>query len=214
MGEEEKTVSESYNNKFGQHLKEELISYGTGRYNSRKLQRLSERTISQCFASLDYPFRNILFQRYQNKKTLREIGEELDISPQGVRYHETKALNIILQSALRKHTMVQTLHSPTPKDAPLIVTPCTDRRLIKNVLPELNPRIIKCLNAGGYRTMKQLCCATPNNLSNVYGIGRISLKEIQQAAIAYHAENEHFFRHEPIPVKGVREIPFLKLTSR
>ena len=78
---------------------------------------------------------------------------------------------------------------------PLIDDPCYDRRRIKNVPTELSPRVIRQLEAGGYRTMKQLCRATTNDLKKIYGIGPVALRKIQQAVQDYHRDNPQLFSH-------------------
>ena len=191
-------MSEYTNDDFWLRLADKLISYGTGRYNVKKIKRLSTRAIKAHFYGLDPFLRRVLIQRYHKKKTLAEIGRELNMTPQGVRSHELKAYDTILKSALRIPHPLPLQRKLSKNKTPLIDEPCCDRRRIRNVLTELSPRIIGQLETGGYGTMKQLCRATPNNLKNIYGIGDVALRKIRQAVNSYHEHNSQFFRREKV----------------
>lgn len=118
------------------------------------------------------------------------------MTPQGVRSHELKAYDIILKSALRTRCVAFMDYKSDKKGMFLIDDPCCDRRRVKNVLAEqLSPGIIRQLEAGGYRTMKQLCSATTNDLKKIYGIGPVALRKIQQAVQDYHRDNPRLFSH-------------------
>lgn len=201
---------------FWLRLADKLMAYGTGLYNLKRIKRLSTKAIKAHFYGLDPLLRRVLIQRYHKKKTLAAIGRELNMTPQGVRSHELKAYDTILKSALRTPRTLPvhcvSFKNETPstnttdgdksvlRKMPLIDDPCCDRRRIRNVLTELSPRIISQLETGGYRTMKQLCRATPNNLKNIYGIGNVALRNIQQAVNLYHEHNAQFFRREKVIV--------------
>lgn len=209
-------MSEFMDDDFWLRLADKLMAYGTGLYNLKRIKRLSAKAIKAHFYGLDPLLRRVLIQRYHKKKTLAAIGRELNMTPQGVRSHELKAYDTILKSALRTPRTLPvhcvSFKNETPstnttdgdksvlRKMPLIDDPCCDRRRIRNVLTELSPRIISQLETGGYRTMKQLCRATPNNLKNIYGIGNVALRNIQQAVNLYHEHNAQFFRREKVIV--------------
>ena len=94
-------MSEYMDDDFWLRLVDKLISYGAGRYNVRKIKRLSMRAIKAYFYALSPFLREILILRYHKRKTLAAIGRELNMTPQGVRSHELKAYDTILKSALR-----------------------------------------------------------------------------------------------------------------
>lgn len=153
-------MSEYMDDDFWLRLVDKLISYGAGRYNVRKIKRLSMRAIKAYFYALSPFLREILILRYHKRKTLAAIGRELNMTPQGVRSHELKAYDTILKSALRTRCVAFMDYKSDKKGMFLIDDPCCDRRRVKNVLAEqLSPGIIRQLEAGGYRTMKQLCRA-------------------------------------------------------
>lgn len=202
-------MSEYTNDDFWLRLADKLISYGTGRYNIKRIKRLSTRAIKASFYALDSSLRRILIQRYHEKKTLAAIGSELNMTPQGVRAYEQKAYDVILKFALHTRRGGFRNNKTCTKAMPLISKPCCDRRLVKNVLTELSPRIIRRLEIGGYRKMKQLCCAEPSDLKKIYGIGDVTLRKIQQAVESYHAQNPHFFIkketvYSSLPIKSIR----------
>ena len=196
-------MSEFMGDDFWLRLADKLVSYGTGRYNIRKIKRLSTRAIKAHFYALDPLLRRVLIERYHKKKTLAAIGRELNMTPQGVHHHEIKALDNILISALRIPRTLplrcKSLEDKTAEDktdenkTQLIDEPCRDRRRIRNALTELSPRIISRLEEGGYNTIKQLCWATPNDLKNIYGIGNVVFQKIRQAVEAYRRNNSRFF---------------------
>jgi len=181
---------------FWLRLADKLIAYGTGLYNIKRIKRLSTKTIKAGFYGLNSALRRILVHRYYHKETLQEIGNKLNMTPQGVRSRELKAYDIILKSALRTRCVAFMDYKSDKKGMFLIDDPCCDRRRVKNVLAEqLSPGIIRQLEAGGYRTMKQLCRATTNDLKKIYGIGPVALRKIQQAVQDYHRDNPRLFSH-------------------
>ena len=181
---------------FWLRLVDKLMPYGTGLYNLKRIKRLSTKAIKAHFYGLDPLLRRVLIQRYHKMKTLGAIGLELNMTPQGVRSHELKAYDIILKSALRTRCVAFTDYKSDKKGMLLIDDSCCDRRRVKNVLTEqLSPRVIRQLEAGGYRTMKQLCRATTNDLKKIYGIGPVALRKIQQAVQDYHRDNPQLFSH-------------------
>ena len=202
-------MSEFTDDDFWLRLADKLMAYGTGLYNLKRIKRLSTKAIKAHFYGLDPLLRRVLIQRYQKKKTLGAIGLELNMTPQGVRSHELKAYDTILKSALRTPSTLPvhcvSFKNETPSTnttdgdksvlhkMPLIDNPCCDRRRIRNVLTELSPRMISRLEEGGYSTVKQLCCATQNDLKNIYGIGDVAFQKIRQAVKAYRRNNARFF---------------------
>lgn len=146
-----------------------------------------EDKLKRAFYSLEGRYRNILLMRIDKKKTLVEVGSELNLTHTRVIALERRAYSLVYRHLIAEHRPL------TWDEKPLIEAKCSDTRNIEDVMKTFSANMLQSLRDGNYRTMQQLCAASPRRLMELRWIGVATVKKIDAALNAYRQFNPEYF---------------------
>lgn len=168
-------------------LRDKLIKRCPNQFCVDRIQKLSDGQFLEPIRDLEEKHWELLKKRLNEQKTLKQIGDELGKSYQRVWQIEQEVYEALVME------LTNTTRVPHWKDKPLIKSPCCDQRSIEFALENVPTRTINYLKKGDYGTMDKLCRATPNDLLAIRGIGKNSLKQIEEAVKLFEQKYPQYF---------------------
>lgn len=168
------------------------LAEGLARYIKRK--RLVEgdwvastEEIKKAFFCLNSRHRTVLELREGKGLSAIEVGKTLTISRQRASEIERIAYRAMFKSILAARAPIAW------EDKPLLADKCNDFRSIDCVLRVFPSGLLVRLKKNNYKTMHQVCAATPRDLMEINGVGLVAVRKLEVSLLAYRQHNPQYF---------------------
>lgn len=148
---------------------------------------VSEDEIRNAFFNLPSKYRNVLELRIGKELSTRGTGKALAFSKQRAFTIEGLSYQAMLKS------IVATRTPSTWEDNPLLADKCHDFRSVDCVLRVLPSGLLIRLKRNNYKTMHQVCAATPRDLMEINGVGLVAVRKLEASLLAYRQHNPQYF---------------------